>query len=1244
MSSIEAREARYDLGVLFVHGIGQRAQGETLLQFGEPLRAAIERLAAPASNGPDAGTPAARLTSVASAWLSDAAGGGPARAELEISGVHRAGAGAGQSDTRASRSRWLLAEAWWAEKFPTPTYAEIASWSFGALPATLISHFDRRFRRVGFALIRALRGRSSLAALLEAVARLVAEGAVLALALTLTPLLLSAIAMLLVLGLPPFPATRDLAGALQRKIAATVGDSYVFMHQHITAATIATSVQERLEWLAARCRTVAVLAHSQGGAIAHRVLRGRVTAPCDLFVTFGSGLAKLSEMERGEANRGRGMLWMATLGSMTAAAAVIVFLARGWAAAPGPVGLLTGVFWPFVVVELGALLLFFRYSMLALEGMTAASARAVGTSRASGGGRAGIARPWRPLAFAALAGGVVFVQRFGALAHYPHISIAWVDVVLALLIALGLGIAFEALTAWHGVSGRSMDPEQQWLRDRELYRDAFELRNRRLSWYDLHASADPVPNGSLLDDYEPKGLISVPVHNAHSMLFDHTSYWKATDDFVQRVARLLMALSGVGERMLKPQRAIRRRRWRVGCLTWARRMLGLAALALAAQWMASQPAVFERTYVSAAATLGWGRAWTALKDDVAPLLAVILAWFAFRVGLHLGWRAWNAAEVEDYFRGRDYTLNAGGFWFTLLWPAAFAGWAAHQLAGPAGLAVFAILAVALLVSALALDPVRDFLALKSASGAAERLDRLELASLRAAHRKAMQRGDPGTLTSIGIGLQGLDDALATKALAAAAFEFNSPNAALELGRLHERAAHRAQSEPERNESLRLAVDAYARGVALGDPVSAWWAAYLLDRSGRADEAADFHRRAFELGDPGAAHSLGLRLIQRSRETPALRDEARRIYEEGLRRGDALSASFLAGHFEAMAREAAGDEAGALNRQAVELYRRAFDLGDVSAALQAGNLLRRMGDIPAARRAYTLGTRMRDASAALALGRLEQVEEQNHDAARNAFREAVRLDARGPVKAEALVALGGLLEQQERPNAAMARYREALMTDDGQWASAEAGLALARLLERQDDWSKREEIAPVLMRAAALAPFVAGDAYVEYLERTHDREAAAAVTARHVDGLSAHGRVVLARLLRHADAERSRALLEGAFALGLPARGADEAAAEWYAQRWMEGDTAAAGRVLEEIVSRGPFFAGKVADLLEKDGFSSLARSLRQAADARDAPREPTEPVTGGRLDGLLASPSSRPGSAGPPSREDHPGSHDPSAR
>ena len=114
MDATDAPEPLHDLGILFVHGIGQSAQGETLVHFGEPLRAAVERLAAPAAGPSAAARPG--LTRVTSAWLSDADAARPARAELRIDGVApRPGA---RNAAAASTSSRIAADAYldWLDK------------------------------------------------------------------------------------------------------------------------------------------------------------------------------------------------------------------------------------------------------------------------------------------------------------------------------------------------------------------------------------------------------------------------------------------------------------------------------------------------------------------------------------------------------------------------------------------------------------------------------------------------------------------------------------------------------------------------------------------------------------------------------------------------------------------------------------------------------------------------------------------------------------------------------------------------------------------------------------------------------------------------------------------------------------------------------------------------------------------------------------------------------------------------
>jgi hypothetical protein len=308
MGPDEQDEPLHDLGVLFVHGIGQSARAETLLHFGEPLRKCIEDIAKPVPMSLNASVD----VSIAAARLDPEAGQGPARAELRI------------SKAAVAEQRWLLAEAWWAKKFPTPTVGEIVTWSFEVLPWTLMAHFDRRFRRMCFQCSKAFVGGHPIKRGLPYLGRSLLESIKTVIALALLPLLLAILLALTLLGMVPYAPVRDFARTVQRQLAATIGDSFVLMDQPIIAAAITDSVRENLEWLAARCKRIAVVAHSQGGAIAHRVLRGPVTAPCDLLVTFGSGLGKLSEIEHVKELKGWSSLLMATVGAFIAAVSLFV--------------------------------------------------------------------------------------------------------------------------------------------------------------------------------------------------------------------------------------------------------------------------------------------------------------------------------------------------------------------------------------------------------------------------------------------------------------------------------------------------------------------------------------------------------------------------------------------------------------------------------------------------------------------------------------------------------------------------------------------------------------------------------------------------------------------------------------------------------------------------------------------------------------------------------------------------------
>jgi len=112
-----------------------------------------------------------------------------------------------------------------------------------------------------------------------------------------TPLLLAALAVLIPTALLPIPQLRELLLTLQLKIASTLGDSYMLVSRPIEAASIVGQVRRDLEWLAKHCNVVAVVAHSQGGAVAHKALQRGAPSNLGLLFTFGSGLKKLEQLE-----------------------------------------------------------------------------------------------------------------------------------------------------------------------------------------------------------------------------------------------------------------------------------------------------------------------------------------------------------------------------------------------------------------------------------------------------------------------------------------------------------------------------------------------------------------------------------------------------------------------------------------------------------------------------------------------------------------------------------------------------------------------------------------------------------------------------------------------------------------------------------------------------------------------------------------------------------------------------------
>ena len=338
----------FNLGVLFIHGIGAQKRGQTLAEFGGPLYLwlvdrfhGLDRQWRKAINGhsqqtllgqwrrqiedwatdgfqtegrrpegwvePDSGllTQLAEQvecgdTVVGRVGLTDALvddpedRSAPAHAELRIQRQ--------LIDGRSEVESWRLAELWWAETFIPPSFAEVARWGVHVIPWTIGSHFGTQVRRV-------VAGRppewswKQTIPWLGWLRRLPMPVFGLFAGLLATPFLLAALVVLLGVWLLPIPQVKEALLKLQRTIASTLGDNYVFVTHPMEAASIVSQVRRDIAWLAARCNAVAIVAHSQGGAIVHIALKEGVPPKLKLLFTFGSGLKKLEQLTSSSSGR-----------------------------------------------------------------------------------------------------------------------------------------------------------------------------------------------------------------------------------------------------------------------------------------------------------------------------------------------------------------------------------------------------------------------------------------------------------------------------------------------------------------------------------------------------------------------------------------------------------------------------------------------------------------------------------------------------------------------------------------------------------------------------------------------------------------------------------------------------------------------------------------------------------------------------------------------------------------------------
>jgi hypothetical protein len=116
----------FHLGVLFVHGIGTQPPRDTLVRWGDALLNVIGM----ATKGRAIENEV--ILTVGQASAGDRSGDKPAEVAVDLRYGDRT-------------ERWLLAEGWWADCFPAPTYSELVSWSVRALPWSIALHIAQGY-------------------------------------------------------------------------------------------------------------------------------------------------------------------------------------------------------------------------------------------------------------------------------------------------------------------------------------------------------------------------------------------------------------------------------------------------------------------------------------------------------------------------------------------------------------------------------------------------------------------------------------------------------------------------------------------------------------------------------------------------------------------------------------------------------------------------------------------------------------------------------------------------------------------------------------------------------------------------------------------------------------------------------------------------------------------------------------------------------------------------------------------
>jgi hypothetical protein len=344
----------HTLGILFVHGIGEQREGDTLTCFGEPLitwirgwirghgifsfREPLSKEARETLEQNQVRADGVELTT-AELFPSLRQSTHPPHSIADIRITHEQNEG-------QRRQSWLMAECWWGEQVQPPPVFTLLAWMFSRGPWIAFAHFAERATQ--FMRMETLPEAASHGEKLSYAAGKFWRGAIWLPAALLFVLHAACLQLLLliaaVIALIPIPSVRRYVSAVLQRATTILGDSYGLVANETQRAAILTRFQKTVDWLRPQCEKMVIIAHSQGAGVVGAALEDRLIKPPELLVTFGAGLVKLLQLRQCEVAR-RGPLLAAgwIVPSLLTAVFLTVWLKWGTDQTYWGLGLVTGM-------------------------------------------------------------------------------------------------------------------------------------------------------------------------------------------------------------------------------------------------------------------------------------------------------------------------------------------------------------------------------------------------------------------------------------------------------------------------------------------------------------------------------------------------------------------------------------------------------------------------------------------------------------------------------------------------------------------------------------------------------------------------------------------------------------------------------------------------------------------------------------------------------------------------------------